>query len=659
MKTNDLLKLEKRLCLQELNVKHLGKWLTMVRSRLLKHLQDKEELIKKLLKNFVVMVFVIMNQKKKLWLKKIISMQEFLLKNKWMILVDKLRFSQENNTPHMILFQMYVQDLISEEKGLQKFWNPVYKEISEKLLLPIKTDLQDLATNSLNKWSICQVEKLQCLKIKKKHTKKNLQKTYCQSFTSSLVNKWKEENIKKQKTTLKSLKIKLYPTKEQKEILNQFIDTSRYVYNKTINEIENNKMGINFYNLRDKLVTYKTKKESVFHKEKEEEKNLLLNELKKYKSNKKDHDDIKKLKEKNREKIKKKLKNINDYIKENLKTVEYTINPNIKDFELNTPKDVRANAVKRCCDDYKTSFANLRNGNIRFFVKKFKKKTDPNQSFTIEKENIKFKNKYIDLFPNILKENSKIKIGSYNKKYLNTVINYQTDFIRFKKEYYIYIVIKTEQNKYNKTNNIAGVDPGLRDFATVHINNFETNIDTLVTYKHPIHLIEKLNKKIDQFKKIKELKKIQYKLKKDDESFIKYPKIKVKHYNKIEKRKNNIINQLHWSFTNHLLKNNDIIYFGDIKSHDVVTNNKIKKVNRLFNDLKFYQLKQKLLYKASIEEHKIVYLINEAYTSKTCSSCGIINDVKSSKIYNCKECKISFDRDENSAKNIKMKGFLS
>ena len=52
-------------------------------------------------------------------------------------------------------------------------------------------------------------------------------------------------------------------------------------------------------------------------------------------------------------------------------------------------------------------------------------------------------------------------------------------------------------------------------------------------------------------------------------------------------------------------------------------------------------------------ENVKVIICNEAYTSKTCSNCGFINpELKGDKVYNCKICKLSIDRDINGARNI-------
>jgi putative transposase len=51
--------------------------------------------------------------------------------------------------------------------------------------------------------------------------------------------------------------------------------------------------------------------------------------------------------------------------------------------------------------------------------------------------------------------------------------------------------------------------------------------------------------------------------------------------------------------------------------------------------------------------------VDESYTSKTCTNCGVMNDVKDSERYECKSCKIEIDRDLNGARNIMLKGIQS
>ena len=130
---------------------------------------------------------------------------------------------------------------------------------------------------------------------------------------------------------------------------------------------------------------------------------------------------------------------------------------------------------------------------------------------------------------------------------------------------------------------------------------------------------------------------------------------------KYDVKKSNLIDELHWKTINNIVKNNDYIFYGDIKSHNIVKHKKNKTLNKNTNDLKFYEFKKRLLEKAE-EKNKVVYMVNEAYTTKTCSMCGNINNlVGSSEIYKCKNknCNIHIGRDINAAKNILMKGIIN
>jgi IS605 OrfB family transposase len=122
----------------------------------------------------------------------------------------------------------------------------------------------------------------------------------------------------------------------------------------------------------------------------------------------------------------------------------------------------------------------------------------------------------------------------------------------------------------------------------------------------------------------------------------------------LDTKKKYLIDELHWKTINHLLDNNDVVFFGDIKTHNIV-NSKNHTLNRDINNLKFFLFKQRLLYKSKIKRKTVVF-VPEQYTTKTCSSCGLQNDPGKSKIYNCKKCKKTFGRDTNAAKNILLKG---
>ena len=323
-----------------------------------------------------------------------------------------------------------------------------------------------------------------------------------------------------------------------------------------------------------------------------------------------------------------------------MKKYDSTRNPLIHSFETETPKDIRACAVKRCCDAFKTGFSNLRNGNIKHFNLKYKKKTDKIQSFELTPKIISIKEGKLRIAPESFGDECVLKTHKSLKDLKIENNNIYIFILRCRNEYYVHLSIPTEPKACESLERIAGVDLGIRTYATVHSGN-----DTIIEYKHRSDLLKKFNLKINLLKYQKRKKRT-----------------RKKQITKQEKKK---IDCLHWEFINHLLKNNDVIYLGDIKSdiyENIVKGGKIKFLNVAFNDLKFYILKQRLIYKASVQGKK-VFLVPEHYTTKTCSCCGTINSIKedmvgSKEVFECAHCKMVTGRDMNASKNMKLKGFF-
>jgi putative transposase len=70
-----------------------------------------------------------------------------------------------------------------------------------------------------------------------------------------------------------------------------------------------------------------------------------------------------------------------------------------------------------------------------------------------------------------------------------------------------------------------------------------------------------------------------------------------------------------------------------------------------------YAFRQRLMAKA--EELGVhVVIQNEAYTSKTCSSCGNLQAIGGSEVYDCRRCGAVMDRDENGARGIFLRALL-
>jgi putative transposase len=613
----------KLLDLQDWTIKQSGRWLTNHLSHATKHLPDKEEFVFRVFKDCIVTLLLIKRIPK--FKDKTLSMLGCLPKSKWTTFLDNLSTSNNHSMLTTQLLQILLQELTSRGKDCQPFWTPVCLTTSDKLLLPTGTDFVGLDSNSSTIWLQRQEGKSQFLTIKTiEQVNRNFPTTFSPSFMSSLAHKWEKEAIKVVK--LKTLKVRIYPTHQQKTILDDMINTSRYVYNKALQHI-NDGHKINFNSLRDLLVTAETKKNLPEYKEFDSA-IVALKATKKLLSTKEE-----------KEEIERQIKVIQQQRRDTMKGYASAKNMQINAFELNTPKDVRSNAIERLCDAYKTGFTNLKKGNIKHFKMQFKKKSAPKQTLELTPKNIQIVSGRIKILPETFKDECFFEVSNNSKKRLeNLKIKNNVDIVRFKGCYYLHLCVATEPQECKTKETVAGVDLGIRTFATVHSNNLNTKATFITEYKHCQDLLKRLNRKLCILKE--------------------YRRVRKKSFNKIEKRKGDLVDKLHWDFVNDILKKNDVVYLGDIKSHDIVKGGRNKHLNRAFNDLKFNQLKQRLIYKAGVLG-KTVVLVKEHYTTKTCSSCGVINNnVGSKEVFCCEDCHLVTGRDMNACKNIKLKGFI-
>lgn len=130
----------------------------------------------------------------------------------------------------MLLLQILLQESISNEKAYSPFWTVAYKELSGKLLLPIEIASVGLDLNSSLKKPEAK-SPFSTMMETSLHSKNSLT-TYFQLSTSIVVSKWESEATKP--SLLKSLKIKLKPNYNQRKMIDEWCNTSDYVYNKTV-----------------------------------------------------------------------------------------------------------------------------------------------------------------------------------------------------------------------------------------------------------------------------------------------------------------------------------------------------------------------------------------------------------------------------------------
>ena len=118
----------------------------------------------------------------------------------------------------------------------------------------------------------------------------------------------------------------------------------------------------------------------------------------------------------------------------------------------------------------------------------------------------------------------------------------------------------------------------------------------------------------------------------------------------------NIRKDLIHKFTTQLVKDNSLIGVGGIKSRSFTS--KKTKLAKSTYDAGWFEIKRQLDYKCKHAGCRFE-IVNEAYTSQTCSSCRQIGDSspqgrqgRGIREWTCAECGTQNDRDMNAAKNI-------
>lgn len=622
-------------------IRRLEKCLMAEKSKAIKHHPDNESLIEKAY-DICVKTLITLNQcppDQSLIISMLASPQE----PKRTTLNDKLRISKDIDLITILLFKISVLESISNEKAYRQFWTPAYKALSEKLSLPIETDYVDSHSTYLNRLSPRPVEKSRFWTVMKKVTTiKNCQTTSCQSYISSIVDKWDDEATPN--ASLKTVKIRILPTPQQIKEFKYLFDEVRFVYNRCVADTKVNN-NFKWEDLRNKYVTEKTRLLYTFEYD---DKIKCLNKFLK-----KNTDDAL-LEELNY------LKSQKDAYKKSLPPQR---NPNVYDFELRVQKDIRTGACRRLWAAYDSRQSALKNGTIKYFNigycrKANKLKRDcidiPNNCISLCKNGfkmcpIKFKSNNINSF---------IKIHNCSIKTLkrNNIerITHDCKLVKDNENYYIYLCVDTPvaDKTFDPLKDfVCGIDPGCRTFMTVYSKR-ENGVE-ISEYIHNEKAINKLENEIDILKGVKNKRQF-------DNQRRSYKRIRRRAIAKRERKLKSYIDAIHYDTINDIVKNNKIIFMGDIKSHGITKGNKNHTLNRTINGLKFFQFKQRLMDVGLRKGCKVV-LTNESYTTKTCSKCGSLNhEVKNNEVYYCvnDKCNKVYPRDINASKNILMRGVL-
>lgn len=315
--------------------------------------------------------------------------------------------------------------------------------------------------------------------------------------------------------------------------------------------------------------------------------------------------------------------------------------------------DILTDEVRVFCSNLKSCESNLENGNIKFFIMKYRN-TYKSQTILIPKKSINTNG----IFTTILgKLNNKLTFDH------NKISDSRLLYDKRKKKYYLLVPTLCEKQKINIPNEtVASIDPGEKIPFTIYSLNHCSKIGENIRIP-----ILKYQGKIRQTQKI-----IDKNVNKNGN------KIRNKHHlrkriNKFYCKIKNMVKELHNKTAIYLCKNYKFIILPEFETSKMLgkySKKNTKKIedkkekakqNKLNKRVKFvlqmlshYKFKQHIIEKCNEYGCQLI-IANESYTTMTCSSCGWMSKKCTIRIKQCTKCNFRINRDINGSRNIFLK----
>jgi transposase len=304
------------------------------------------------------------------------------------------------------------------------------------------------------------------------------------------------------------------------------------------------------------------------------------------------------------------------------------------------PKSAREGAVHDLYDAQDSLTAKLYNGDVSAGVLDFRRKKQGRIHpihFEAKEFRLSEDRKKVSLFPRFLGNDLRLTNDKGLKKLAASKIK-DSKITYDKGEWFLSISYLKKEKFTQPEDQAIALDPG--------IATFQTGFSPSETVKfQQTRKIKLLNKKIDTVRAL------------CDRGMIKKKSFK-KFQTKILRKISYLIDELHYKTANYLMKNNSTIFLPSFETQKL-TRKFAKESNREIYNLSHYRFKTRLTEKCGASPYHTLHIVDESYTSLTCSKCGNVKSKGGLKLsdrtYNCSVCKMIMDRDVNAARNIYLK----
>jgi len=273
---------------------------------------------------------------------------------------------------------------------------------------------------------------------------------------------------------------------------------------------------------------------------------------------------------------------------------------------------------------------------------KFKKKKDRKDSIVIHCKHYKHKSgpyamiskmKSAEPLPQTIEYDSRLTRDHLNQYWLCIPIRFPVRSLDI-------------QETLNRKGRIAAIDPGVRTFASI----YDTNGTTIEIGKNDIGRIYRLGYEVDR---------LQSKWSQKDTRHKKRRRLK-KAARRIRRKIKDLVKDLHCRLIKYLCLNYEFIFLPIFNTKEMISKKKKRKIRsktaRAIITWSHFTFRERLLNKVKEYPECKVKLATEEYTSKTCGSCGELNEkLGSKKSFVCPSCDYRADRDLNAARNILIK----